>query len=241
MYTRKTYETKSGRLVEEYHSYEGRPPGWKRSPRRRATPEEMKANNLRNKKRQMKLLLMENFSPGDYHTILTYRRDERPEDLAECKRQFGKFIRRMRDWFRKKGEKLKWICNIECGSKGAWHIHLIINRIPGIDMQLSTLWQYGRPRNVLIQDRNGLPALAEYISKGSVDPGGNVIRGMSRSRNLKMPRSRKKKIVRWETWKNDIRIPKGFALDKQSLQEWIGMEGYPHREYILIRLEKRRD
>ena len=44
-------------------------------------------------------------------------------------KDFQKAIRKVREEYRKRNYELFWIRNIERGTKGAWHIHLIINEI----------------------------------------------------------------------------------------------------------------
>ena len=244
MYIKEEYRTKGGRLVLEYHSPGARPPNEKRGERRKATPEEIQRNNLLAKQRKAKLLILENFSPGDYHSILTFTPENRPDGEEECKRLFKNFRDRMKRAYRKEGHEMKWIANIEVGSRGAWHIHLIINRIPGTDVLLDRNWPYGRPRNIIIRDPGGMVPLAAYVSKESrirsPDGGERKLNGFSHSRNLKMPKAKKKIMKRWETWKPDVRVPKGYSLLKDSLDEWIGRDGYPHREYVLLPEVRRR-
>ena len=245
MYTRKRYVTRQGIVVEEYHSANYPPPGGKRGQRKKATPEQVKKNNQREKERKIRVLLMENFSPSDYHTVLTYRKEERPLDLEECKNDLRKLIRKLRSWYRKKEKELLWVANIERGSRGAWHIHMIINRIDGLDVQLQKFWPFGRPRNVLIEDAEGLGKLAVYISKETEteeDGELEVIHGFTRSRNLRMPAPEKKHYRHWKTWNRaNPRIPKGYYIDKESYREWEDCFGYPHREYTLFRIMDRRE
>lgn len=244
MYVKEEYRTKGGRLILEYHSPGARPPDQKRGERRKPTPEEMQRNNQMARTRKAKLLIMENFSPGDYHTILTFAPDQRPGSEEECKRLFRNFRDRMKRAYRAAGQQMKWVANIEVGSRGAWHIHLIINRIQGTDILLDKHWPYGRPRNIIIRDAAGMVPLAAYVSKESTvkDPDGSEtkIKGFSHSRNLRIPRGKKKVLKRWETWKKDVRIPKGYEILKGSLEEWTGQDGYPHREYVLLPLVRRR-
>ena len=232
--------------MEEYHSARYMPPGEKRQPKKKPTPEQMKKSNQRQKQKKARLLLLENFSPMEYHTVLTYRQDERPEKLEEVKDHLAKLIRRLRDWYRRQGGMLKWVANIERGKRGAWHIHLVINRIAGLDVKLAALWEYGRPRNVLIEDAKGLDRLAVYITKesqpGKADPESGEIHAFSHSRNLRMPKPAKKVYRRWKSWNREkIRIPKGYYLDPESMEEWVDFAGYMHREYMLYRLPVRRE
>lgn len=238
-YTRRWYETPAGRLVEEY--YEGRhaPPG-PREKRRKVTPAEMEKINYRNKIRKVQLLLMNNFDENDYYTTLTYRREERPADMEECQGQLRKMITWLRRQYRKRGFELKWVANIEQGSKGGWHIHLVINRIEGTDMLLQGAWKYGRAHNVLLYSEGSFRKLANYFAKqAQKKPEAGNRKGFSRSRNLIMPKEKKKLITRPQIWKELPRIPKGYELDRESLYESISSAGFPYRSYILVRTERR--
>ena len=239
MYTRKKWITRAGIVVEEYHSPRYQAPGEHRGPRRKPTPEQVRKNNQREKEKRVRLLLLENFSPMDYHTTLTYRKEERPESMEKCKEDLRKTLRKLRAWYRSKGEELKWIANIERGSRGAWHIHIIVNRIEGTDVQLSRVWPFGRPKNVLIEDAEGMNRLAAYITKRQEEDEkeGQRTSSFSRSRNLRMPQEQKKHYLHWKTWnRQKIRIPDGYYLSKESYREWDDCFGYPHREYTLFRI-----
>ena len=41
-------------------------------------------------------------------------------------------------------------------------------------------------------------------------------------------------------WRDDIHVPDGYYLDKDSLIEGVNLEGYPYRFYKLIKLDTRR-
>ncbi|MBR2999567.1 MAG: hypothetical protein IKF39_01100 [Oscillospiraceae bacterium] len=238
MYTRKKWITRAGVVVEEFHSARYQAPGDHRGPRKKPTPEQVKKNNQREKEKKIRLLLLENFSPMDYHTILTYRKDERPGRMEECKADLQKMLRKLRAWYRKNGKELLWMANIERGKRGAWHIHIIVNRIDGTDVQLSKLWEFGRPKNVLIEDTEGMGRLAAYIAKRPEDDEGEEnARSFSRSRNLRIPEEHKKHYLHWKTWnRQKIRVPEGYYLGKESYKEWEDCFGYPHREYTLFRI-----
>lgn len=238
MYAQKKYKTRWGIYVEEYHSVRYQVSG-KRQPKRKPTPEQVRKNNHRQKVKKARLLLLQNFAPSDYHTTLTYRQEERPEKIDEVKKHLSGMIRRLRDWYKRKGAVLKWVATIEKGKRGAWHIHLVINRIDELDVKLAGLWTFGRPRNVLIEDAKGLDHLAGYITKSTGDTEGES--SFTRSRNLTMPKPKKKIYRRWKTWNREkVRVPKDHYLDKESVTEWTDCFGYMHREYMLYRMEKKK-
>lgn len=238
-YYRRHYDTPIGRLVEEYYMPGSAPKG-PREKRRKVTPEEMEKINTRNKVRKVQLLLMNNFAENDYYTTLTFKREERPESLEECQKIMRKTITRLRTMYRRKGKELKWIANIEQGSKGGWHIHLVLNRIEGTDCMLQEAWKRGRAHNALLYREGSFRKLADYFVKPAKKPeDGKNRKGYSHSRNLKMPREHKKLISRPKIWREDPRIPKGFMLDKDSMYEAISAAGFPYRSYILIKTERR--
>lgn len=236
-YTKKYWTTPLGKVVEEYHSSAKPPPGGRRA-RREPTPEEMEKANLRQKHRKAHLLLMNNFRADDYFITLTYRPQERPNDLQECQRQFRNFISRLRREYKKRGATIKWMRNIEVGSRGAWHIHLVVNRIPDTDILIRRHWIYGHPKNVLMYEEGGFRRLADYMTKaGPKEQRGDCY---SHSRNLTMPKERKREVKGSITRKDGrfrpIRMPKGYYLDKESLYEGVNTyTGYPYRYYVLLK------
>lgn len=128
---RKTYELRQGDVLEVEEFQEGRygAPGEKRQKKKKATKEKMEKANQRNKVKLARMRLMQYFNPGDCFLTLTYEKSRRPEDMKEAKNHFTKMMRKIRREYKKRGSPLFWIRNIEQGTKGAWHIHMVINEI----------------------------------------------------------------------------------------------------------------
>lgn len=162
---RKMYRFKNFIEVEEYHDGRYGAPGEKRQKKKKPTPEQMEKVNQMNREKRIRWRLREYFKENDYFTVLTYRKSDRPPDMEKAKKDFKKFIRKIRDWYKNKGYELFWMRNIERGTKGAWHIHLIINRIEGTDIMLSKAWPYGKVVNQLMYEKGGFADLAAYIAK----------------------------------------------------------------------------
>lgn len=49
--------------------------------------------------------------------------------MNEALKDFQKAIRKVRKEYQKRGYEVFWIRNIERGTKGAWHIHIVLNEI----------------------------------------------------------------------------------------------------------------
>lgn len=236
MYKKKTIKTKSGMDVTEYHNGRYGAPGMERQKKRKATPEQMEKVNQYNKEKKARLKLMEHFGPNDYFVTLTYKKDERPPDMKAAKKDFSEAMTIIRKEYRKRGYELKWIRNIEVGTKGAWHIHLVINRIPDTDIILKKAWTHGKVVSQLMYEQGGFRKLAAYITKSEKTDPRLKESNYSSSKNLPLPDPEVKIYRRWDTWKS-IKVPKGYYIDKESFREGINpITGYPYRTYTLLKL-----
>ena len=235
----KRYYLRNAIEVEEYHSGRYGAPGQKRAPKKKPTPERIEKINQRNKEKLARRKLRQHFDVNDYFTDLTYRREARPPTMKEAKEDFDKFIRKVRTEYRKRGYELKWIRNIEVGTKNAWHIHLVINRIPDTDVILARAWPHGRVSNQLIYEKGEFRELAAYITKTPKTDPRLRESSYSTSRNLPVPEPKKKTYLTWKTW-GKVRIPKGWYLDKESFYEGVNEAGYKYRSYTLLRIDRKR-
>ena len=238
-YTGKRYRFKNAIEVEEYHTARYGAPGQKRQKKRKAIPEEIDKINQYNRVKTARRKLRANFDVHDYFTDLTYRRDERPPDMAAAKKDFKKFIREVRKQYKKHGYELKWMRNIEVGTKNGWHIHLIINRYPETDIILAEAWKKGKVINQLMYEKGEFRKLAEYITKTPKTDPRLKESDYSTSRNLPIPEPKEKVYLKWESWRN-VRVPQGFYLDVDSYHEGVNpVTGFRYRHYTLIRIKRR--
>lgn len=238
-YTKNIYEFNNAIEVEERHTYRYRSPGMKREKKKKLTPAQMKAVNQKNKEKTCRRKLRKHFEENDYFVCLTYEKEKRPSDMTEAKRDFSDAMKVIRREYGKAGYKVKWIRNIEVGTRGAWHIHLVINRIPDTDLILRKAWKKGKVICQLMYEKGEFKDLAAYITKTPETDKRLRETSYSTSRNLPLPEEKKKTYVRWRTW-NKIRIPKGYYLDKDSVHEGNNpVTGYPYREYTLLKLKRR--
>ncbi len=238
-YTGNRRRFKNAIEVEEYHTARYGAPGMKRAKRKKPTPEQMEKVNQYNREKLARWKLRANFDIHDYFTNLTYRRDERPSGMEEAKEHFRKFIREVRKEYKKRGYEVKWMRNIEVGTRNGWHIHLIINRCPDTDLILAKAWKKGKVINELMYEKGEFRDLAAYITKTPKTDSRLRETNYSASRNLPVPDPEKKVYIHWRTW-GKIRVPKGFYLDKESVYEGINpITGFPYRHYTLLRIKRR--
>ena len=237
-YTKKTMKFRNALEVCEYHSAKYGAPGMKRSKRKKPTQELIEKRNQYNKERTARWKLRTYFDVNDYFSDLTYRVDERPEDMETAKRQFQKFIRQVRAEYKKRGQELRWIRNIEVGTKNGWHIHLVINRISDTDIILKNAWPYGAVHNQLLNEKGEFRELAAYITKTPKTDSRLREANYSTSRNMPLKEPEKKEYKHWKTW-NKIRIPDGYYLDQESFHEGVNpFTGYKYRVYTLLRYRR---
>lgn len=235
-YRRKKYSFKNAVEIEEYHTPRYSP-GGARGTREKPTPEQMERVNHRNKVKVCRHKLRQHFDVDDYFVCLSYRKEDRPENMDQAKRDWQKFMARIRREYKKRGSEVKWIRNIEVGSKGAWHIHLVINRIPDTDIILSACWEHGRVWHELLHDRGEFRELAEYITKDEKSDPRLKEASYSTSRNLPVPPPKKKDYKR-RTWPKKPWCPKGFYIDPDSVSEGINKLGFEYRSYTAIRVRR---
>lgn len=245
--------------VEERHTWRYTPPGVKRGKREKPTAEAVRKNNRRLMARKRLMQMEMYFTEDDCYMTLTYPKSARPEDMAACQKDWSDLVKELRKVYKRNGGTLRWIRNIELGSKGAWHIHAVITELPAgstdrdgkpvhVAKLVQQIWQkklkHGRVDTQYMQ--RDVAALAEYITKtpeSSRDSGHLVVESnCSASRNMPIPEPEVRVYKRWKTFvERDIKVPKGWALDKSSVKESINpFTGYPRREYRLIRLDRRK-
>lgn len=225
--------------IEVYEYLDGRY-GARGSPRevkKKPTKEQIKMRNQWNKERKARHKLREWFKPNDYLATLTWRKSDRPGDMKEAIRILAKTLRKIRGEYRKQGVELRYLRNIEVGTKGAWHIHIIVNRIPDADLILKNAWDYGGVNFQLLYEKGEFAELAAYITKTpDTDPRLKEARYHA-SQNLPVPEPEEDRLV---YWKKEPREKKGYYIDKETFHEGKNpVTGYRYRYYTMIRLNRR--
>ena len=228
--------------VMEYHTGRYGAPGQKRQARARPTPEETARYNQKKRETSCRHKLRANFKENDLYVTLTYGKDCRPPDMEMAKEDFRKFIRAVSKEYRSAGLQLKWIRNIEVGTKGAWHVHLIVNRIPEADVILRRCWKHGRVWYELLYEKGNFRDLAAYMTKTpKTDPRLREA-NYSASRNLPVPDPEERLITRWDTWKEEPVVRKDrqkeWYLDRESFCQGVNRFGYLYRQYTMLRYRR---
>ena len=91
LYIKRVYDLGWLKEVAKYYPGNYGAPGVKRGPKRKRTPEDIERQNKTNREKKVQRLIMANFKEGDWHLILKYKKDLRPESFREAKKQIQKF------------------------------------------------------------------------------------------------------------------------------------------------------
>lgn len=250
MVKRKTYRLRKGDVidVEEFHDGNYGSPGSRRTEKKKATPEQVAKVNRANKFRRCRHRLLEYFNPGDVFVTLTYEVSRRPENMKKAVADFGAFRRVVAREYKKRGRPLFWIRNIEAGTRGAWHIHLVINNIGDTLQVIQQAWKHGGmyAEQIRTSDRlydKDFTKLAAYMTKdenvtekkkdGSKQKPRIKEANYSTSRNMPLPEPKVDKINRW---KKEVRPKKGYYVS--AIYEGTNpVTGFLYRRYTMVRLQ----
>lgn len=219
---------KAGKTLDCYarHSSRYGKKGIPRGKNIHATPLSQEGVNQRRAVRNLRRLINHNFLPGDFHLVLGYKKELRPEN-GEERKHIKHFLDKLRREFQKQGKVLKYVWVLERGKRGGIHFHLAISKTD-IDL-IRKAWKYGRPQIFPLDDTGSWGKLAEYlIGKGE---------RMTKKRYNASKTMEQPKVDRWIA-KRDISEPKakkGYYIEKDSVKFWINPEGYLSLEYTQVK------
>lgn len=228
--------------------------GEKRAPKKKATPEQVKKQNQKNRENYMRRLIKANFDPDDLWVTLKYPKGTR-KPIEQILKDMTNFHGAMRRHRKKNMQPYKWICRIEIGRQGGIHIHMVINRVRGepTDRLIRDKWKkYGKLHFESLYEEGGYQALAEYIVK----PPPEEMEGQlalfppeerkqltkySCSRNLIRPKPERKHYSRWTVKRLIEEGPKptpGYYIEKDSIVTGINRyTGMSYLRYTEIRID----
>lgn len=233
--------------VEVAKHYSGRygAPGKEREKKEKPTPEEMAKQNHWRRCRDLRRLIELNFRPGDWHVTLTCRPADRPTK-EEAPKVIRRFLAKLKREYKKQGWDLKYVITCEIGERGAVHWHMVVNNEANGETDAAKLitknWTRGRAYYGMLDSSGEYVQLAEYMVKEAarrIDRGETVEKmSYSRSRNLKKPVERKKRI-RSAGWRKDPVVPTGWYLVPGSLENGVNkFTGLPYQRYVIRRKEE---
>lgn len=228
--------------------------GEKRAPREKATPEQIEKQNAWKREVHSRRTMKLNFERGDLWCTILYPQGTR-KGIDEVKKDLTKFIRKLRNEYRKRGDELKFMYRIEIGSRGGIHIHMICNHArgePPIDMIIQNVWSHGR---VHFERFGGEEEDYEKLSSYLVKPQNEeqmqkrtpeerrALRAYSSSRNLIRPKAERKEYKRRTVHKmlvEGIEPTKGYVIDKSSIVKGVNQfTGLSYLYYTEIKIGSR--
>lgn len=201
------------------------------------TPEDVAEVNERRAAEKLRRLILTNFRRDDLYLTLTYR--EEP-DYETGKRDIRNFLRRLKDFYRKRGRELKYIYTTEYRGKRLHH-HLIIN--DGITRtECEQLWGKGIINRYAFQKYDGRPEDAQNLSKYLIkEARRNVREGKQKmrwvaSKNLTPPHIIRR-TIHARQWRERPSPPRGMVL--AAVENYHTADGYPVQLASFVTSERR--
>lgn len=250
MYWRDTWRFNGS--IEYEFKYAGKygAKGEKRGKRNRASPEQIKKQNQTNRENTVRRLIKGNFEENDLWCTMKYPRGARPS-IEQVRKDIEVFFRACRVEYKKHGTVFKYIKRLEIGARGGVHLHILVNRIEGIDTDklLQKLWTHGRINYETLYESGGYSDLAAYIVKPLTEEMEGQLsmfpeevkkefKSYSTSKNLIRPQPERKEYRRWtlrDLVENGPKPTPGYYIDKDSIvcgvNRYTGMSYYRYTEY----------
>lgn len=245
MYIKNLCRIKDKIEVEKHYPGNFGAPGMKRRKRKKPTPEEMAKHNLWRRIQYLRRIIELNFGEGDFHAILTCRKDQRPS-MEEAIRVIRAFRDKLRDAYKRQGWILKYVITCETGERGAVHWHVIVNNMHNDKTSTTKLirqyWTRGRPWFIPLDESGDYSRLAEYIVKETAKRIKNekTLEKLSYmvSRNMEKPVVVPEKI-RATRWRKEPKAPEGWYVVPESVVNGHNkFTGLPYQYYTIRKLQK---
>lgn len=242
-------------VVDKYHTRRMMPDKKsireKRKPRTGlGTSQTQEKINLRLRAERLSRLIMDNFDAGDWYITFTLERDMTEEDLRAS---YSKMMRTLRRWYKKQGVPCKYIAvleNLKNGGRKHGHILLPAVGIPfsGMRQLMRKAWPTGevylKPYGGEAMDASRLASyyVKEEVKKDGRTKAGRIAREnpdllpmrgrLLTSHNLLHTEPVIKKIKRAETYREEIRAPKGYHVVPELSYNGFTEEGYPYQHAV---------
>ncbi len=231
--------------VRKYYSPRYGVKGEKRKKRLKPTEESVKRANVRKAETDLRRLMNHNFDKKAWSVTLTFRRQP---SLEELQKAVARFTRKLRTIAKRNQEKntkkeqseMKYIYVLGIGPRRR-HAHMLITGLTA--EEISDAWEEGHMSHQRVYSDN-LRDLASYYIKNAEESRKHLIeaglspgRRWNGSRNLIKPEPQKE-VIKANSYKTDIRCPKGYYIDKDTIYEGVSsFTGLEFFEYTLIRME----
>lgn len=247
MYIKKTYKYKG--IIEVEKTCSGRYGRSLRvSEKKNTTKESQRKENERQMIKKLNRIIEANFGDDDFHLVLTYTPENRPQPL-QAKEILKKFFTEMRKEYKKRNCDLKYIVVTEYRNR-AIHHHVVINELPQGEkeknqdhMTLSKLlkrhWKHGRKMLTVLYGEGEYENLAAYLVKETTetfkDDEAPCKKRYSCSRNLVHPEP-EVKVIKAFKWAEEPKPKKGYEIIKDSVHSGINCMGFPYQYYKMRKL-----
>ncbi|MCM1088945.1 MAG: hypothetical protein NC419_12375 [Muribaculaceae bacterium] len=230
---------KAGRTKQHTYYYAARTDTKEGARRKKAnkTSEAQEKVNRRQAEKKLTWILNENFDGTSLYVTLSYEKEKRPAGKEELRADTDKFLRDIRKEYKAAGSVAKYVWVAEVGTRGAVHIHMVLNAIE--IAKLKKHWKKGFISVKPLDDSGQYRKLAAYLVKYSEQTmrtcEGFSGRRYNSSKNLKIPQPTKTTVMSRNAYNHTIEIPQGWYLDKDSVAEaWHEVTGYMYFTYTLI-------
>lgn len=232
-YVYATKEIRSGEQleVEIYPEFARRQQGEIPEEGRRKKSRQAQRNlNEKNSRKQCERTINENFTDEDIWATFTYTAENAPVSMKVAQKNMQNYIRRLNYQRKKRGlPNARYVYVTECGDKGRWHHHIVLDGDIDIDT-VEKLWTLGKRNQVrrLEKDENGLVGMAKYITKpkgkGKKEEEGKYQKTWTPSKGLKKPREDKN---HYKTKQSHVdKMVKGELKVEDHMKKWYAAEGY---------------
>lgn len=196
--------------------------------------------NEKNSRKQCERTINANFTNEDIWATFTYSQENAPASMEVAKSDMKNYIRRLNYQRKKKGlPNARYVYVTECGDKGRWHHHIVMDG--DIDMDtVERLWTLGKRNQVrrLEKDENGLVGMAKYITKpkgkgkgkkqGEDNGEGKYQKTWTPSKGLKKPKEDKN---HYKTKQSHVdSMVNGTLKVEDHMKKWYAAEGYTFSE-----------
>jgi len=212
-------------------------PGAKRRPREKSTSKAVAAGNERNAKRNLQMILNNNFLPDDWHLILSYGGAE--PTTKQARKDLDDFKRRMARAYKAKGKNLKWVVTTEF-KDGRIHHHMVCSA--GVSMEeILTIWRHGHVLHRALSKSGDYRELAAYMIKETSqtfrEPDAPCRRRYCCSRSIERPVADREEGISAATFLKGPEPDPGYFIDPGSVFNARNeLTGRGYLQYVMIKL-----